>query len=188
MASFRTVAAAAAVMLWVVAPALAQTPPLDMRTGLWEVKSERSSTGMPQMPKMPSVPPDVLAKLPPAQRAQIENAMKARTNLASSSHVNKVCITKEMLAKGPDFSAMEREADCRRTRNERSARGWRMQEVCRSNGREQTLDIRYDLLDRATIKGTVDIAMHDRGHDITMKQLMHGRWLSADCGDVKPMD
>jgi hypothetical protein len=186
MTSFRMLAAVAALTLSLAAPALAQT--LDVRTGLWEMKSERSSSGLPEMPKMPAIPPSVLAKLPPAQRAQIENAMKARKNAVSGSHVNKVCVTKKSLAKGPDFGTVEREANCQRIKNERSARAWRIQEVCRSNGRKQTMNIRYDVVNRETVQGTIDIAMHDRGHDISMKQVVHGRWLGADCGDVKPME
>lgn len=185
MASFR-IAAFAAVTLWLATPLLAETP-LDIRTGLWEVKSERSSTGMLQMSKMPSLPPDVLAKLPPAQRAQIENAMRARKK-ASGSHVSKFCVTEKTLVKLPDFSMGDRQARCTRTKYSRTARGWQVQEVCHSGSGKQTMSIRYDVLNQETITGTVDVAMHDRGHDITMKHVMHGRWLGADCGDVKSVE
>jgi len=187
MASFRTVVAITGLALCAAAPALAQTP-LDMRTGLWEVTTKRSSTGMPELPKMPTIPPEMLAQLPPAQRAQIENMMKTRKNVAPGVHVHRFCVTRASLDKTPDFGMAEREADCTRTRNERSARGWQVQEVCRSGGRKQTMNIRYDVVNRKTIKGAVDIAMRDGRDDVTMKQEMHGRWLGPDCGDVKPME
>ncbi len=187
MASFRIAAVTAAVAFGAAAPAPAQTA-LDMRTGLWEVKSERSSTGMPPMPTMPSIPPEALAKLPPAQRAQIENAMKARGSMATGTRVSKFCVTEEGLRKSPDFSMADGKMRCTRTQESRTARGWQVEEACRSDGGTQTVSVRYEVVNRETIEGTVDIAMRDRGHDITMKQTMHGRWLGPDCGDVKPME
>lgn len=170
--------------LCAAAPALAQS--LDVRTGLWEVTTKRSSTGMPRMPAMPTLPPEMLARLPPAQRAQIENMMKTRRNVAPGVQAHKVCITQASLDKTPDFGPAER--DCTRTKDSRSARGWQVQQVCRAGGSKQTMNIRYDVVNRETIKGTVDIAMRDGADAITMKQEMQGRWLGADCGDVKPVE
>lgn len=162
-------------------PALAQ--PLDIRTGLWELITKRTSTGMPELPSMP---PEVLATLPPAQRAQIENMMKTQRNVAPGVQAHKICVTQASLDKTPDFGMAGREAGCTRTKDSRSARGWQVQEVCDAGGAEQTMNIRYEVVNRETIKGFVDIGMRDGGDSITMKQEMTGRWLGADCGDVKP--
>jgi hypothetical protein len=186
MAWLRGLTALTGLALCVSAPALAQS--LDLRTGLWEVTSKRSSTGMPELPTMPAMPPEMLAQLPPAQRAQIENMMKARRNVAPGVYVQKVCITQASLDKTPDFGMSGRDADCTRTRNTRSASGWQLQEACRSGGRRQTMDIRYDVVNRETIKGSVAIAMRDGGDTIAMKHEMQGRWMGADCGDVKPAE
>lgn len=186
MTLLRGLTALTGLALCTVAPVLAQS--LDVRTGLWEVTSKRSSTGMPELPSMPSMPPEMLAQLPPAQRAQIENMMKTRRNVAPGVHVQKVCITQASLDKTPNFGMSERDADCTRTRNTRSASGWQLQEVCRTGGRKQTMNIRYDVVNRETIKGSVDIAMRDGGDNITMKHEMQGRWIGSDCGDVKPVE
>jgi hypothetical protein len=145
-------------------------------------------TGLPKMPEMPSLPPEVLAKMPPAQRAQLEAALKARSrNAGSGKHVSKVCVTAEALRKGPNFG-MSRELNCTRTRNVSTAQGWHVQEVCRPNGRKQTMDIDYKVVTREMIEGTVHIAMQDGAREITMNQVSRGRWLGPDCGDVKPIE
>lgn len=172
------------------AVATAQQPPLDMRTGLWEMASERSATGMPEapaMPAMPQIPPEVLAKMTPAQRAQIEGAMRARSGAQTGKKTKKVCVTAEALRRSPDLG-LERRAGCTVNKSVRSARGWQVQQTCIEGGRKQTLDVRYDVVSREAIEGTIDIAMSDGARNIAMKQAMRGRWLSADCGTVKPLE
>lgn len=187
MIALRNFAAAAGFVAGISLPAMAQQPPLDMRTGLWEIVVDRSSSGLPAMPALPSIPPDVLARMSPPQRAQIEKAMRARGAVQSGKKVTKVCITAESLRQGPDFG-MPREDNCTVNRNTRSARGWRFEQTCVQGARKQSLSVRYDLVNRKTVNGTVDIAMHEGGRTMTMKQVVQGRWLNADCGKVKPRD
>ncbi len=187
MASFRTFLTVAALLACSLAPALAQNRPIDVRTGLWEFSTRREMTGMPKMPEMPAIPPAALARMPPAQRSQLEAALKARRNAGSGNHVSRVCVTAAALRKGPAFG-MSPELNCRRTRNVSTARGWHVQEVCRPDGRKQIVDINYQVVTREAIEGTVNIAMREGARDITMKQATRGRWLGPDCGDVKPIE
>ena len=187
MVRFCTLPCAAALVACSLTPTLAQNQPINVRTGLWEFSTQREMTGMPEMPELPSLPPEVLAKLPPAQRAQLQAALKARRNAGSGKHVSKVCVTAEALRKGPNFG-MARELNCTRTRNVSTSQGWHVQEVCRPDGRKQTMDINYKVVSREAIEGAVNIVMQDGARNITMKQMTHGRWLGPDCGDVKPIE
>lgn len=72
---------------------------------------------------------------------------------------HKTCIMQASLDKTLDFGPAER--DCTRTWDSRSARGWQVQQVCRMGGSRQTMKIRYDVVNRETTKGIVDIAMCD---------------------------
>jgi hypothetical protein len=112
--------------------------------------------------------------------------MKSRKNIASGVQVHKICLTQASLDRTPDFGPAER--DCTRTKDSRSALGWQVQEVCRTGGHRQTMNIRYDVVNRETIKGTVDIAMREAGDNISMKHEMQGPWLGSDCDDVKPVE
>jgi len=187
MVRFRTLSVAAALVGCSLTPALAQNQPLDVRPGLWEFSTQRSMTGMPKMPEMPAIPPEVLAKMPPAQRARIEAALKARSG-ANGKHVSKVCFTAESLRRGPTFEQPPRDANCQRTKNTRTAHGWQLREVCHRGGSQQAMDIRYRVVTRETIDGTVNVAMHQGGRNVPMKQVTHARWLGPDCGKVKPIE
>ena len=187
MVRLRTLSTVAALMACSLVPALAQNAPIDMRTGLWEVSTQRATTGMPKMPAMPAIPPAALAQMPPAQRAQIEAMLKARRGAVSGKHVAKVCVTAASLRKGAAFG-MPHKANCERTKNVRTTHGWDIQEVCHQDGGRQSMNIHYEVVNRETLQGAVNIAMHERGHDITMKQVSHGRWLGPDCGKVKPVE
>ncbi len=167
------------------APVLAQGQILDVRPGLWEMTSERTTSGMPAPQAIPAIPPEVLAKMPPAQRAQIEAAMSARSKALSGTNVTKVCVTAETLRKGRVLG-IEQDPSCKRTRETRTARLWQLQETCLSGGRQRTLDIDYQAINRETITGSVNVAMSTGAQSMTMKQAVRGRWLGADCGDIKP--
>ena len=167
------------------APLLAQGQILDVRPGLWEMTTERTSSGMPAQPAMPAIPPEVLAQMSPAQRAQIASAMSSRGKAMSGSNVTKVCVTAETLRKG-HVLGIEQDPSCKRTRDTRTARMWQLQETCLSGGRQRTLDIDYQAVSREAITGSVNVAMIAGAQSMTMKQAMRGRWLGADCGNVKP--
>jgi hypothetical protein len=52
-------------------------PFLDVKQGLWEVSTTHSMKGMPTA-QMGNIPPDVLAKMSPDQRAKIEAMMSGK--------------------------------------------------------------------------------------------------------------
>jgi hypothetical protein len=174
------------VVLSVPAPAAT----IDVKTGLWEMSSERSTSGMPKMPAMPQLPPEVLAAMPPDQQARIRAAMQGAWGARSGkrSRVKKVCITRKSLEQGPAFGADDFGRSCTRNVRANSKRSWDMQVVCNDQGRRQTINVRYEAPRPDTINGTVDIAMSDGNRRMTMQQTMQGRWLGPDCGDVKPRD
>jgi hypothetical protein len=165
-------------------PALAQAPAVDVKTGLWEMSITRSMAGVPQAPAV-QIPPEVLARMPPAQRAQVEAAMRGSPGRSNGNMVRRVCITREALQKGPALGRESRPS-CRRTMRTQSKTIWDMQEVCTEEGRQETVRVHYEAPKPDTINATVDVTASKDGRQISMKQVMNGRWLSADCGSVAP--
>ena len=151
---------AAALVGCSLTPALAQNQPLDMRPGLWEFSTQRSMTGMPKMPEMPAIPPEVLAKMPPAQRAHIEAAHEGAQRMPTANMSPRSASRLTSLRRGPTFEQPPRDANCQRTKNTRTAHGWQLREVCHRGGSKQTMDIRYRVVTRETIDGTINVAMH----------------------------
>ena len=66
-----------------------QADSFNAKPGAWEMTFTGVPTGM-------MIPPDALAKMPPEQRARLEQSMQARSGKANT-HVHKSCITKEDL-------------------------------------------------------------------------------------------
>lgn len=71
------------------APPAARADSLKAKPGAWEMTFTTQSSGM-------LVPPDVLAAMPPEQRAKVEQSMQARAG-KPTIHSVKTCITKEDL-------------------------------------------------------------------------------------------
>ena len=70
-------------------PPAARADTLNAKPGAWEMTFTTQSSGM-------LVPPDVLAKMPPEQRAKVEQSMQARSG-KPKTHSVKTCLTKEDL-------------------------------------------------------------------------------------------
>jgi len=164
-------------------PAAAQ--PLDVKPGLWEVSSTRSSAGMPQIPQAPQIPPELLARMPPEQRARIESAMRAAQGQADGTRLQKICVTRETLQRGMAFGA-DRPPSCKQTIRTQSRTALEVQQNCTERGGQQTIHMRYEAPRPDIMSGTVEIAMNAGGRQTTMKNVMQGRWVGPDCGDVKP--
>ncbi len=71
-------------LLWPTPKAQAES--FNAKPGAWEMTFSGLSTGT-------MIPPDVLAKMPPEQRARIEQSMQARSG-KPGSRSTKSCITK----------------------------------------------------------------------------------------------
>jgi len=166
-------------------PAFAQAPAINVKPGLWEMVSDRSSKGLPQTQAMPQLPPDMLAQLPPEQSKRIENVMKAARVQQGGRKVKQSCVTREQLARGLAFGS-ENRPNCKRTVNTQSATRWELTEICSDRRGQQTIHARYEAPTPKVISGTVDITMDGGGRKMSMKQTMRGRWLGPDCGNVKP--
>src|ERR1035441_6170576 len=69
--------------------------PMDIKLGLWE------STITTQMSGMPALPPELLSKLTPEQRAKMEAAMGRGG--ASPKTTTRHCVTKETLNQALSF-------------------------------------------------------------------------------------
>ena len=67
--------------------------PLGVKPGLWETSITTQAKGIPPAPA------DVMAKLTPQQRSQMEAATKARGGVGQQTRVTKSCVTADDLKK-----------------------------------------------------------------------------------------
>ncbi len=156
-------------MLLAAAAAEAQ----QMKPGLWEMTTKT----------------DAMASMPAMSPEQIELMRKMGIAIPQSQPgglVTKVCITKEM-AERDQPPAMQNDSGCQSKNHQRTGNTYSMDIVCTgaSMKGEGKAKGTFTGNDRFTstydFKGTMD------GRPVTQHHASSGRWLAAECGDVKPV-
>ena len=152
--------------------------PLNVKEGLWEMTVTHSMSGMPATP---NIPPDVLAKMPPEQRARVEAAMKG----GPSTDVRKECITKEKLEKHSAFS--NNRGDCTRTVVNSTGSKLEVKIHCEEKQASTDGTLVLETVGSDHVKGTMQMqsATNANGHTMNMNFTFSSKYLGPACGDVK---
>jgi hypothetical protein len=158
---------------------------INVKEGLWE-----TTLNMAGMAGMPGVPDDVLAKLTPEQRAQMETMMKQR-GMSSNGHatVTKSCVTKEKLKNGVAFSDEKRE-NCAHTIVNSTPTHAEIKLHCEMNkdsANKATVDSTtvIDVVGPDSTKGTTHAVTVSNGRTMTSDMTFTSKYLGTDCGDIK---
>ncbi|HTR39501.1 MAG TPA: DUF3617 family protein [Bryobacteraceae bacterium] len=149
--------------------------PLDVKTGLWE------TTVRNQMSGMPALPPDMLNRLTPEQRAKVEAAMKAHAAQAPRTTISRSCMTREKLDKPYDLTNQPKECTHKVITSNSSK-----QEVhfeCAIGGGKQTGTVRVEAVDSENIKGTMQINMAAGERTSTTATDFSSKWLRSSCSE-----
>lgn len=124
---------------------------------------------------------DQLAGMPAGQRKQMEAMMSQSGMSAGPGQVTvKVCITPEQAARD---EMPQSDSKCKQTRNERSGDTLRFAFTC-ENG--STGEGEYTFASPREHSGKLTINSVHKGKTVRSEMTQSGRWLSADCGAVKP--
>ena len=143
-----------------------------MKPGLWEM-----SMSADQMPPMP--------KLTPEQMAQMRKAGVEPPNVQDGHYLVKVCVTKEMAAS--ERPPVHRSESGCQTRNfQHSGTDYSLEEVCDGPYRKGTAFIKGTFNGSESISTVYDFKGTQRGQPVNEHHEVTGRFLSADCGSVKP--
>jgi hypothetical protein len=157
-----------------------------MKPGLWEINSKVS--GNPEMDKAMAEMQKQLAAMPPAQRKQMEQ-MLAQQGVqfgigAAGGTVAKMCFSKKM---ADEFDVrVDAKDDCVYTRQPRLGNSMKFSFSC--EGGKTTGQGEYRLVGDAGWDGDVSVTSTEKGKKQTMNVKSTGKWLGANCGDLKPFD
>lgn len=151
--------------------------------GLWEHSFRLTSQGG-EMENAQAQMQAHLAAMPPEQRKRIEGMMKSRgVTMGAQGTTAKFCLSKEQAAK-PAEPPMT--GDCKQTDMIRSGSTMRFKFACTTpqpvSGEGQVTYIG----DKA-YSGKSSMTTQVKGQPQQMGMDMTGKWLGADCGDVKPL-
>jgi len=151
--------------------------------GLWEHGFTMKSQGG-EMARAQAEMQKQMATMPPAQRQQIEAMMASRgVKIGAQGTTVKFCLTKEQAARPAEPHLT---GDCTQSDVKRSGDTMSYRFACTKpqavSGEGQ---VRY-LSDKA-YSGTSTMTTQVQGQPQQMTMEMSGKWLAADCGDLKPL-
>jgi uncharacterized protein DUF3617 len=151
----------------------AQVPALDVKYGLWEMTTATTIGG--QMPQVDT------SRMTPEQKAKIDEAMKQM--MGTHNDVSKACITKEKVEKSV-FMMGDEGKNCvqKITTNTRTTLD---ASVSCTGQQAMTGQMHIEALSPTSLRGTVKSSGAAAGSAMTATIAVTGKWLAADCGDVK---
>ncbi len=158
--------------LTVAASAADTIHPLDVKPGMWESSITINIGGAPP------VPPDVLARMTPQQRAMVEGRLKS---LSEKPTVTRRCMTREDLQKPLDFGSARQ--SCKRSIVSSSASKMEIQVDCEMNGMKTTGTVRVEALDSEHLKITSHATSGDSAKPMTVDANGTAKWVSAACSE-----
>ncbi len=152
------------------------------KPGLWEIQSKVG--GSPEIDQAMAQMQQQMASMPPAQRKMMEDMMAAQgIKMGKGGGMAiQVCITPEMAAR--QDMPTQTEGDCTTNITGRTTNSLKLSFVCKNppSSGEGTYTFRgdtgYDM--KMTVKSS------EAGKPSTTTVEGQGRWLGANCGNVRP--
>lgn len=169
------------------APALAQQ---NMKPGLWEVTNKMGGSG-DMGSKMAAAQAEMqkqLAAMPQEQRKQMEKMMAdkgvsmAPGGAPDGGMAARVCISKEMAARNEPPA---QQGDCKQEQLQKSGNTTRFKFSCSKPQTTGEGEVTLHNPESYTMKMKTSSQVKGKAENMTMDA--QGKWLSNDCGNLKPV-
>ena len=155
---------------------------LNVKTGLWEITSISIANGSL------AIPPDVVAKLTPEQRAKFEAAMKMMANGTPKSMTYKSCLTQKKLDENPFNEKPHGEKiNCQHAVVNSTETDLEVKETCTEENSKTDMHFKFHASSPEHVTGTGTVVVETSGgHTMTSNVKMESKWVGATCpADVK---
>ena len=147
--------------------------PLDVKLGQWETTITSEGSGLPP------IPPEVLNRLTPEQRAKMEERMKDYASKGPRTTTHKSCLKKEDLDKAMSFGTDQKSCTRNIITSNRSRQEVHMD--CAIGGGKQTGTIRVEAVSSESVKGTTQMTMTNGERTMNINSSFSSKWLGAAC-------
>ncbi|HZQ19281.1 MAG TPA: DUF3617 domain-containing protein [Terriglobales bacterium] len=144
--------------------------PLNVKPGLWEKTFTITRTGA-----LP-IPPEMLNRLTPEQRARMEERMKANSAGHTSTNTERSCITKEDLEKPIKFDNR-----CTWTIVESTNTKAKGNVSCEDQGMKVNGNGEYAAPDPEHMKGSMHTTTTGGGNTMNVDVTFASKWVGASC-------
>jgi len=151
----------------------ADIQPLDLKAGLWETTLTVQTSGVPPMP------PEVLAKLSPEQRAKIE--AKAAAGEGPKTTVKRSCLEERDVNKPFTLALGGDERGCKQTIASSSATKREIRVECRNGSVKGSGTIQMEAAAPGNLKVTSQWSTTDGTRTMKMTSTATAKWLGPIC-------
>ena len=171
----------AAVIAAAVLPAAAQT----LKPGLWELTNKMQG-GSGQMQDSMAQMQKQIASMPPEQRKMMEEQMaKSGVKMGSAGPAGgmsvRICMTREMVEKN-ELPAQP--GDCKTTAQSRSGNTMKMAFACSNPPSSGDGQVTFTSPEAYSSRMAINTQVEGKVEKVNMEST--GKWLGADCGNLKP--
>ena len=174
--------ACAVVLVWSVVALSAHAQ--NMKAGLWEITS-KTPGGSTEIDKVMAQAQTQMAAMSPEQRKMVQDMMaKQGVNMgtgASGAMSIKMCMTREMVDNN-DFSPQQ--GDCKSTHSPRAGNTMKLSFTCTNPPSSGEGQVTFVSPEAYNSKMTVNTTVNGKSEKMSMEG--QGKWLSAECGAIKP--
>lgn len=146
----------------------------QIKPGLWEMTIR--SDAMKSMPK-----------ISPEQMEQMRKMGISVPRMQANGMVTKVCISKEMAERDELPAMTQRELGCQARNMQRNAGSYSMDIVCDGSGMKGEGKAKGSFSGDGSFTSTYDFKGTMHGQPVDQHHETSGKWLSADCGNIKPI-
>jgi hypothetical protein len=148
--------------------------PLAVKTGQWETTMSGQTTGQPPLPD------ELLKRLSPEQRAQVEKAMQEKALGGRKTTLNKSCLTKEKLDKGFNLGDENTKA-CKPTLVASSGSSQEIHLDCARQGMKSTGTVKVEAMNPENVKGTLQMSVSNAGRTMNINYTFTAKWIGPAC-------
>lgn len=146
----------------------------QIKPGLWEMTTK--SDALKNMPK-----------IPPEQMEQMRRMGIEMPQMQDGGMISKVCISKEMAERDQAPAIEQKEMGCESRNYRRSGNSYSADIVC--NGKELKGEgrVKGTYASDQSFTSTYDFKGSMHGQPVNQRHETSGKWLGADCGNIRPM-
>lgn len=145
-----------------------------MKPGLWEM-----STKSDMMKNMP--------KIPPAQLEQMRKMGMPVPDMQDGAIITKMCVTKEMTERDQLPQTSQHQTGCQSKNYQRSGNSYSVDIVCDGANVKGEGKVKGIFSSGESYTSIYDFKGLSHGRPLSQHIESAGKWLGANCGDVKPM-
>ncbi len=157
-----------------------------MKPGLWEITNQMKGAAGGQMESAMAQMQKQLESMPPEQRKMMEDAMAKRGMQMGQSQGGgmavKVCMTQEMVERN---GLPPQQGDCTHTMGPRSGNTQKFSYVCTRPPGSGEGQVTYTSPEAYVMQMSATTTINGKPEKLDMQA--NGKWLSTDCGNIKPL-